>query len=108
MYQEAGFILKPIINKLLNTACSKHVFQKLLPTSVQSVTNMDQIHLKLPSLGMSHTLAALAFGIEVHTVLFLIRSKGSFLFRSRNSLPNTLLPFTRLFMAEIIEFWSHD
>lgn len=24
-----GFILKPIINKLLNTACSKYVFQKL-------------------------------------------------------------------------------
>lgn len=58
MYQQAGFILKPIINKLLNTACSKHVFQKLLPTFLQSVTNMDQIHLKLPSLGMSHTLAA--------------------------------------------------
>jgi hypothetical protein len=58
MHQQAGFILKPIINKLLNTACSKHVFQKVLPTFMQSVTSMYQIHLKLPSVEMSHTLAA--------------------------------------------------
>lgn len=39
-----GSILKPIINKLLNTACSKYVFQKLEPIFWPSVANVSPAH----------------------------------------------------------------
>lgn len=42
-----GSILKPIINKLLNTACSKYVFQKLEPIFWPSVAKVSPAHWKL-------------------------------------------------------------
>lgn len=46
MHQQAGFILNPIINKVLNTDCFKYAFKKTYPTFTPSVTSTYLTHLK--------------------------------------------------------------
>lgn len=84
MHHQAGFILKPIINKLLNTACFKCAFCKNIPTFMPSIPSKHVTHLKPAVFTQScASLTICLWNCGQSSIILLITPKGSFLFRKQ-------------------------
>lgn len=93
MHQQAGFILKPIINKLLNTACFKYAFggggepndnpSISQPLCLLTARTYQTHPGPLPAGTQFCAQRPGASGIMAETVLLLMTSKGSFFFRKQ-------------------------